>query len=66
MGRRRGQQRKKKLEERTGPSQPIGNTVTGDLGPEQLVAIPRSPETNLKQQVDFARLVAAKRLAERF
>lgn len=62
----RRKKKKKKTEERSGPSQPLGNTVTGDLGPEQMVAIPRSPETNSESHQDFARLAAIRRLEERF
>ncbi len=58
--------RRKKKEKKKGPSQPIGNTVTGDLGPEQMVAIPRSPEANAEPQMDFARLAAIRRLQERY
>lgn len=58
--------KKKKSGTREGPRQPLGNTVTGDLGPEQLVVIRRSPETNSEQQADFARLAAVRRIQERF
>lgn len=47
------------------PTQPIGDTVTGDLGPEQLVAIPRSPRTNSKTIVEDFRREALRRLLER-
>lgn len=67
--RRRAQRRTRagnqKAEERPTPTQPIGNTVTGDLGPEQMVAIARSPQTNSKFLMNLRR-EALRRIMEKF
>lgn len=48
-----------------GPTQPIGNTVTGDLGPEQLVSIAKTPRSNSKTVLEDLRREAIRRLLER-
>ena len=47
------------------PTQPIGDTVTGDLGPEQLFAIRKSPRSNSKTVFEDFRREAIRRLLER-
>lgn len=54
--------RKRKTRE---PTQPIGNTVTGDLGPEQLVSIAKTPRSNSKTVFKDLRREALRRLLER-
>ena len=56
--------RKKKRKTRE-PTQPIGNTVTGDLGPEQLVSIAKTPRSNSKSVFVALRREALRRLLER-
>lgn len=56
--------RKKKRKTRE-PTQPIGDTVTGDLGPEQLVSVAKSPRSNSKTVFESLRREAIRRLLER-
>ncbi len=61
----RGRRGNQKKEKRPRPRQPLGETTTGDLGPDQLLAILRDPRKTGAKVLEDLRRIALARMIER-